>query len=58
LIENAAAAAKAILPEYRLLLFGGAEEAGLDEAVQPLRRGFKSEEVDAMLAAKGRLDQW
>ena len=57
-VAGSAVAAKAILPEYRLLLFGGGEEAGLDEAGRPLRRGFKPEEVDAVLAAKGRLDHW
>jgi hypothetical protein len=51
-------AAKAILPEYRLLLFGRGEETGLDEEGGPMRRGFKPEEVDAVLAAKGRLDHW
>ena len=56
--RGSAVAAKAILPEYRLLLVGRGEETGLDEDGQPLRRGFKPEEVDAVLAAKGRLDHW
>ena len=56
--RGSAVAAKAILPEYQLLLFGRGEEAGLDKAGSPLRRGFKSEEVDAVLAAKGRFDHW
>ena len=57
-VRGVAVAAKAIMPEYRLLLFGRGEETGLDEDGQALRRGFKPEEVDAVLAAKGRLDHW
>ena len=49
--RGSAVAVKAILPEYRLLLFGRGEETGLDEDGQALRRGLKPEEVDAGLAA-------
>jgi len=50
--------AKEALREYRLLLYGTGEEEGLDEQGRPLRRGFTAEEVQAVLAAKGRLDRW
>ena len=36
----------------------GGEETGLDADGQALRRGFQAKEVDAVLAAKGRLDHW
>ncbi len=55
-VRGSAVAAKAILPEYRLLLFGRGEATGLGENGRPLRRGIRGEEVDAVLAAKGRLD--
>ena len=57
-VWGSAVAAKAILPEYRLLLFGRGEATGLDADGQALRRGFQAEEVDAVLAAKGRLAHW
>ena len=57
-VRGSAVAAEAILPEYRRLLFGRGEESGLDENGQALRRGFTTAEVDAVLAAKGRLDHW
>ena len=57
-VRGSAVSARAILPEYRLLLSGRGEEAGVDEVGRPIRRGFKPEEVDAVLAAKGRLDHW
>jgi REP element-mobilizing transposase RayT len=50
--------AREIVREYRVLLSGTGEEEGLDEAGRPLRRGFRAEEVQAVLAAKGRLDRW
>jgi REP element-mobilizing transposase RayT len=57
-VRGSAVPARTILPEYRLLLFGRGAEAGAGEAGRPLRRGFQREEVDAVLAAKGRLDHW
>ena len=57
-VRGSAVAAKAILPEYRLRLFGRGEATGLDEDGSPLRRGFQAEEVNAVLAAKGRLAHW
>ena len=57
-VRGAAVAAKIIRPEYRLLLFGRGEESGLDEEGGPRRRGFKPEEVDAVLTGKSRIDHW
>lgn len=51
-------AAKQVLREYRMWLYGTGEEQGVDEAGRPLRRGFGAEEVRAVLASKGRLDRW
>jgi len=53
-----AAAAQAVLGEYRRLLYGTGEKEGLDEAGRPCRAGFTAEEVQTVLAAKGRLDRW
>ena len=57
-VRGKTVAAKALLPEYRLLLFGRGEATGLDEDGRPLRCGFKAEEIKAVLAAKGRLAHW
>jgi hypothetical protein len=51
-------AAHAVLRAYRMWLYGTGEEEGLDEAGRPLRPGFGAEEVQAVLASKGRLDRW
>ena len=57
-VRGKTVAAKALLPEYRLLLFGRGEETGLNEDGSPLRRGFKAEEIRAVLTAEGRLAHW
>lgn len=41
-----------------MLLYGTGEEEGLDERGRALRAGFTAGEVQAVLAAKGRLDRW
>ena len=56
--RGGAVAPSRILPEYRLLLFGRGGEEGLGEDGRPLRRGFQRGEIEAVLAAKGRLDRW
>ena len=53
-----AAEAGEVVREYRVLLYGTGEQEGLDERGRPLRRGFGAKEVQAVLAAKGRLDRW
>lgn len=53
-----AVAPNRILAEYRLLLFGRGGEEGLGEDGRPLKRGFRHEEIEAVLASKGRLAQW
>ena len=41
-----------------MLLYGTGEREGLDERGRALRGGFTAEEVQAVLAAKGRLERW
>lgn len=57
-VRGKTVAAKALLPEYHLLLFDCGEETGPDEDGRPPRRGFKAEEIKAVLAAKGGLAHW
>ena len=57
-VRGKTVAANALLPEYRLLLFGRGEETGLADDGSPLRRGFKAREIEKVLAAKGRLAHW
>ena len=45
----------AILAEYRRLLYLQGEERGRNQQGAPLKKGFKSEEIQAVLAAKGKL---
>jgi REP element-mobilizing transposase RayT len=57
-VRGEAVVAQMVLREYRVLLYGTGEAEGLGEDGRPLRAGFAREEVEAVLAAKGRLDRW
>lgn len=57
-VRGQAVSARALLPEYRLLLFGRGEESGLAEDGRPLRRGFRAKEIEKVIASKGRLAHW
>lgn len=48
----------AVMPAYRVYLFGEGEERGTDEDGKLLRRGLRREAVERVLKERGRLEFW
>ena len=51
-------AARRVMAEYRLQLFGRGESRGLSEDGKPMRLGVSQKRIEQVLEKKGRLEKW